>query len=269
MKSTFPNRIVCLTDEVTEWLYLLEEQHRIVGISAFAERPIEAKKEKPMVCGFTGANYKKILATNPDLIIGFSDLQADIASRLIKEGIPTIITNQRSIDEILSTLLMVARIVGAEEKGLALITKMEQEIESAKQFSKSLKIKPKVYFEEWDEPLISGIKWVSELIKIAGGIDVFDNLSNSHSASGRIIKSFDQVVDLNPDIGLFCWCGKKFKKEQLLSRKNVNKISFYSSNEIHEIDPLYILQPGPASIMEGLPHLRKIIENWSNTSIVD
>ncbi|NME68033.1 ABC transporter substrate-binding protein [Flammeovirga aprica] len=263
MDHQYPQRIVCLTDEVTEWLYLLGAQDRIVGISAFADRPAEAKKEKPMVCGFTGANFKKILATEPDLVIGFSDLQADIASRLIKEGIPTLITNQRSITEIINTLMMIARMIGAEEKGKELIEKMYANIEEAKQFSKTLELKPKIYFEEWDDPIITGIQWVSEIITLCGGEDVFIEHAKEQGAQGRVLASFGPVVKKNPDIGLFCWCGKKFDKEAVLNRTDIQSVNFYKNNEIHEVDPIFMLQPGPATIMEGIPYLMNIIRNWS------
>lgn len=262
MKKNYPKRIVCLTDEVTEWLYLLGEQDRIVGISAFADRPLAAKKEKTMVCGFTGANFNKILATKPDLIIGFSDLQADIAARLIREGIPTLITNQRSIDEIINTLALIARMIGAEDKAEPLLLKMHHTIDKAKNFSKTIKKKPSVYFEEWDDPLITGIKWVSEIIEISGGIDAFEENSNEQSAQGRVIANFSSVINKKPDIGLFCWCGKKFNKEELLTRQGVEEIPFVKNDQIHEVDPLFMLQPGPASILEGIPYMMNIIKNW-------
>ncbi|MBD0401428.1 ABC transporter substrate-binding protein [Flammeovirga sp. EKP202] len=263
MDHQYPQRIVCLTDEVTEWLYLLGEQDRIVGISAFADRPEEAKKEKPMVCGFTGANFKKIMATQPDLVIGFSDLQADIASRLIKKGIPTLITNQRSISEIMNTLMMIARIVGADAKAKTLMDKMYATIEEAKQFSQSLKENPKIYFEEWDDPIITGIQWVSEIITLCGGVDIFIEHADKQNAQGRVLANFEPVVERNPDIGLFCWCGKKMDREAVLNRPNIQSLSFYKNNEIHEVDPIFMLQPGPATIMEGIPYIMNIIKNWS------
>ncbi|KXX70457.1 ABC transporter substrate-binding protein [Flammeovirga sp. SJP92] len=264
MDHQYPKRIVCLTDEVTEWLYLLGEQDRIVGISAFADRPEEAKKEKPMVCGFTGANYKKILATQPDLVIGFSDLQADIASRLIKEGIPTLITNQRSISEIINTLMMIARMVGADEKAKVILEHMNSAIAEAKSFSASLQRKPKIYFEEWDDPIITGIQWVSEIITLCGGEDAFIEHAEEQGAQGRVLASFEPVVKKNPDIGLFCWCGKKFDKEAVLKRPNIQSISFFKNNEIHEVDPIFMLQPGPATIIEGIPYMIDIIKQWNS-----
>lgn len=263
MKDTYPKRIICLTDEVTEWLYMLGEEHRIVGISAFAERPERAKKEKPMVCGFTGANFKKILGTKPDLVIGFSDLQADIAARLIKEGIPTLITNQRSIQEIMETLGMIARMIGAEEKAKPLLTQMFSVIDEAKSFGNSISLKPKVYFEEWNEPLITGIKWVSEIIEICGGEDVFIENAEKQSAQERVLADFSQVIDKNPDIGLFCWCGKKFEEDELLKRENIQEVPFIKTGNYQEIEPLFMLQPGPASILEGIPFMMNIIKNWT------
>ncbi|NLR92241.1 ABC transporter substrate-binding protein [Flammeovirga agarivorans] len=262
--SKFPQRIVCLTDEVTEWLYMLGEQERIVGISAFAERPKQAKMEKPMVCGFTGANYQKILATKPDLVIGFSDLQADIAARLIKEGIPTLITNQRSVEEIIDTLALIARVIGVEHKANIYLDKMRRMLKAAELKTARLKSRPKVYFEEWNSPLISGIKWVSQLIHLAGGEDVFGELSEHQSAKDRVINDFQEVVTKAPEIGLFCWCGRKFDQEELLGRPNVDQIPFVQSKQIHEIDPLFMLQPGPAAILEGLPYLEKIIEKYTD-----
>ncbi|MBB3696138.1 ABC transporter substrate-binding protein [Flammeovirga yaeyamensis] len=262
--SKFPNRIVCLTDEVTEWLYMLGESHRIVGISAFAERPAEAKLEKPMVCGFTGANYKKILDQKPDMVIGFSDLQAEIGARLIKEGIPTLITNQRSVEEIINTLEMIARMIGAEHKAAVYIEKMRSMVRSAQLKTKHLTNRPKVYFEEWNSPLITGIKWVSEMIELAGGEDVFSELSVHQSAQERVLFDFNQVIDKAPEIGLFCWCGRKFDEAELLNRNNINQVPFYQTKDYQEVDPLFMLQPGPAAILEGLPFLERIIEDYNN-----
>ena len=218
MPARYPERIVCLTEESTETLYRLGEERRIVGISGYTVRPPRARKEKPRVSAFLNANYDKILQLKPDLVLGFSDLQADIARDLAKAGLNIMLFNQRSVDEILSMILTLASMVGAAEKGTRLVAALEKNLDQIRAAAGRFPRRPRVYFEEWDEPMISGIRWVSELVEIAGGEDVFSELSFSQSASGRIIAEPAAVVEKNPDVIIGSWCGKKFRPEKVAAR---------------------------------------------------
>src|SRR5262245_40821361 len=209
MRARYPERIVCLTEETTETLYLLGEERRIVGISGYTVRPARARREKPRVSAFLSARVDRILELEPDLVLGFSDLQADIARELARAGLNIFVFNQRSVDEILSMILMLASMVGATEKGSRLVASLEKGLEEVRAAASRFPRRPKVYFEEWDEPMISGIRWVSELIEIAGGEDVFSDRSRSHAASGRIIGDAEEVIRREPDVMLASWCGKK------------------------------------------------------------
>jgi len=262
IEEYFPMRIVCLTEETTETLYLIGEDHRIVGISGFTVRPKKARKEKPIVSAFINADFDKIISLQPDLVIGFSDLQADIARELVKRGITVWINNHRSVKEIFSMMMQLGYLVGKSIKIESLITSIKNNIEIIKERNQIYKIKPKVYFEEWDDPLISGICWVSELIEIAGGIDIYVHNKNASLAKDRIIEFSDDVVKHNPDIIIASWCGKKFKKEKLLQRKNWQTINAVKNNFIFEIKSSIILQPGPAALTEGLQQFSDIIEKW-------
>ena len=258
MKSKGPQRIICLTEEPTEILYLLGEQHRIVGISRYAVRPQEAKENHPIVSAFVDGSVKKICELKPDLIIGFSDIQADLAAKLIKANQQVLIFNQRSIDEILEVILTIGRIVSAEDKAQKLVDKYTENLKKAKEKTSKQNTKPKVYFEEWDDPTFSGIRWVSELIEIAGGKDIFSDKSHGKLAMEREIQ-WPDVIEKNPDVILASWCGKPVDIESIKKREGWDQISAIKNNRIHEIDSSIILQPGPASLTEGLKMLESLI----------
>ena len=245
-----PERIVCLTEETVETLYLIGEQDRIVGVSGYAVRPPEVRKEKPRISAFTSANIPKILALKPDLVLAFSDLQADIVAELIKCGVAVHGFNQRDIAGILAMIRTVGALVGAVSKADALAGRLEQRL--AHMRSASQRDAPlRVYFEEWDGPLISGIGWVSELIGIAGGVDVFAELSTRKAATGRIV-SPETVIAARPDVILASWCGKKVRPERIAARAGWDAIPAIANNRIHEIKSPLILQPGPAALTDGL-----------------
>ena len=262
MPARYPQRIVCLTEETTETLYLLGEERRIVGISGYTVRPPRARREKPRVSSFLSAKNEAILALKPDLVLGFSDLQADISKDLVKAGLNVVIFNQRSVEEILSMIQMLASMVGVPDKGERLVASLEGNLQEIRKAAP--KRRPRVYFEEWDEPMISGIRWVSELIEIAGGDDVCKERSFSHSAAGRIIADPGEVVKKNPDIIIGSWCGKKFRPERVTARTGFEKISAVKANELHEIKSSEILQPGPAALSDGLDEMESIIRGWAS-----
>jgi len=258
----YAQRIVCLTTETTEVLYLLGEQARIVGISGFTTRPAIARREKSKVSAFTSAKIDKILDLKPDLVLGFSDLQADIAAALIKAGVEVHVFNQRSVDDILRMVTTLGALVGAPEKAAALVKQLQLTIEGVEETTLYLPAKPKVYFEEWNEPLISGIRWVADLIKIAGGEDCFADLSVHTSAKERMIADSDQVVERMPDIIIGSWCGKKFQPEQVMARPGWDVIPAVKNGFVREIKSADILQPGPSVITHGLKQLQTIIQQW-------
>lgn len=258
----YPKRIICLTEETTEMLYLLGEQDRIVGISGFTVRPSQARKEKPKVAAFTSAKIDKILDLKPDLVLGFSDLQADIAADLIRHGIDVHIFNQRSIVEILGMVLTLGAMVGCQEKAQRWVAEIENKIATIRQEVDKRKIKPKVYFEEWYDPIITGIQWVSELIVIAGGKECFPELSNEPLAKNRIIAEPLDVAKRNPDIIIGSWCGRKFRPEHVLEREGWGNVAAVKNNQIFEIKSANILQPGPAALTDGLDQIKNIIDNW-------
>jgi iron complex transport system substrate-binding protein len=254
-----PQRIVCLTEETTETLYLLGEDHRIVGVSGFTCRPKEAR-QKPKVSAFTSANIEKILELRPDLVIGFSNLQAAIAQDLIRAGINVLVFNQRSVEEIFEMMLMLARIVAAEGKGIALVERLRGELaqiaESAGQFSH----RPRVFFEEWNDPLISGIRWVDELIERAGGESCFPHLREHHDAKGRILEP-SAVLAANPEVIIASWCGRKVNKDQIRAREGWAGMDAVRAGHIYEIKSSYILQPGPAALTEGVRQFHAILSH--------
>jgi iron complex transport system substrate-binding protein len=262
MKDRYPKRIVCMTEEPTETLYLLGEQHRIVGITTYTVRPPEAKKEKPVVSAFTSANIEKILNLKPDLVIGFSDIQAEIASELIKKGVEVHIFNHRSVEEILNMIQQLGSLVGAGEKASRYIGETEKNLATIQAESRKLKIRPKVYFEEWYDPMITGIQWVTELVEMAGGIDCFPEHKNQALAKGRIVKDPMEVVRRNPDIIIGSWCGRKFRPDRVKKREGWQEISAIQNDQLHEIDSSIILQPGPAALTDGIKALQKIIRHW-------
>jgi len=258
-----PQRIVCLTEEPTETLYLLGEQHRIVGISGFTVRPPEARRDKPKVSAFTTAKIDQILALKPDLAIGFSDIQADIAQALIKSGVEVWIANHRSVDGILDYVRRLGAMIGAFDRADQLATRFEANIAHAIRQASALKVRPRVYFEEWDSPQISGIRWVSELIGIAGGDDIFPERAVMPLARDRILADPEEVVRRAPDIILGSWCGKKFRPGQVAARQGWQAIPAVRDDELHEIKSPLILQPGPAALTAGLDALSQCIQSWA------
>jgi iron complex transport system substrate-binding protein len=263
MPDHTPQRIVCLTEEPTEVLYALGQQHRIVGISGFTVRPPQARREKPKVSAFTSAKIDQILALQPDLAIGFSDIQADIAQALIKQGVEVWIANHRSVGGILAYVRRLGALVGAPDEAQRYAKGLEAHIEAVRQASARLVRRPRVYFEEWDQPQICAIRWVSELVEIAGGSDIFSTRSSSSLAQGRIIADPQEVIDAAPDLIIGSWCGKKFRPEQVAARQGWSQIPAVRTAELHEIKSPLILQPGPAALTDGLDALQAIVARWS------
>ncbi|PUE10418.1 ABC transporter substrate-binding protein [Limnohabitans sp. T6-20] len=257
-----PQRIVCLTEETTEWLYLLGQEHRIVGISGYTVRPRRARDEKPKVSAFLSAKIDKILALKPDCVFGFSDLQADIAALLIRAGVQVTVFNQRSVDEIFSMLYQVAAMVGEAEQGLARLAVMRADLHAIRQKAAGFKRRPKVFFEEWDEPHISGIRWVSELLGIAGGDDVFPELAVQSLGKDRIIADGQTIIDRAPDIIIGSWCGKKFRSEKVAARQGWQDVPAVRNGQLFEIKSADILQPGPAALTDGVAQMHRIISQW-------
>jgi iron complex transport system substrate-binding protein len=262
MMNALPQRIICLTTETVEVLYMLGEQDRIVGISGYTTRPAIARKEKPKVAAFTTAEIDKILDLKPDLVLGFSNLQADIAAELIKAGIEVHVFNQRSVDDILRMILTTGRLVGASVKAEKIVQEIEQQIERARETASRLPRKPKIYFEEWDEPMMCSIRWAAELISITGGEDCFPELSQFHSARERMVTPA-QVLERMPDIIIGSWCGKKFQPEQVIAREGWGEIPAIKNSMVFEIKSVDILQPGPSVFTHGLKQLQSIIQQWS------
>ncbi len=253
----YPRRIACLTEETTETLYLLGEQDRIVGVSGYTVRPPEARL-KPKISAFTTANFEKIMAVEPDLVLAFSDLQSDIVRELIVRGVTVFAFNQRSVEEILDMILVIARIVGAPEKGEALVAQYRAGLADIEAAARLFPRRPRVLFEEWKEPLISGIRWVEELIEIAGGDPIFPELRNQQGAKGRIVDAAT-VIPRAPDVIIASWCGMKVNKDFIRARSGWDAIPAVRNNQIHEIKSTYILQPGPAALTEGVEQLHRIL----------
>ncbi|MBH9551854.1 helical backbone metal receptor [Inhella gelatinilytica] len=261
--SLFPTRIVCLTEEPTEVLYALGEEHRIVGISGFTVRPARARQEKPRVSAFTSAKIERILELKPDLAIGFSDMQADIAKTLIQAGVEVWITNHRSVEGILGYVRRLGAMVGAAERAAAYADELAAQVEQVRQAAALLPRRPKVYFEEWDEPSISAIRWVSELITIAGGDDIFPERAAASLARDRIVGDRAEILARSPDIIIGSWCGKKFRPEQVAARPGWAELPAVRDGELHEVKSPLILQPGPAALTDGLAALHGIIRRWA------
>ncbi|AYQ29908.1 MULTISPECIES: ABC transporter substrate-binding protein [unclassified Polaromonas] len=264
-----PQRIVCLTEETTEWLYLLGQQQRIVGISGYTVRPKRARDEKPRVSAFLSAKIEKIMELQPDCVLGFSDLQADIASDLVKRGVQVTIFNQRSVAEIFSMLYQLAAMVGEAEQGARRIAQIQADLR-AMQAAVASKLaggarRPKVYFEEWDNPHISAIRWVSELIGIAGGDDCFPELAAESLGKNRIIADGAEIVRRNPDIILGSWCGKKFRPENVVAREGWDAVNAVRHQQLFEIKSPDILQPGPAALTDGVARMHQIILKWMDS----
>lgn len=258
-----PQRIVCLTEETTEWLYLLGQAHRIVGISGYTVRPPQARQEKPRVSAFLSAKIDKIMALKPDCVFGFSDLQADIAAELIRQGVQVTVFNQRSVAEIFSMLFQVAAQVGQADNALKWIANVQVQLQQIQTAAAMLKRRPKVFFEEWDEPHISAIAWVSELLGIAGGDDCFAELAKESLGKNRIIADGTEIVRRNPDIIIGSWCGKKFRAEKVASRPGWQAVNAVKNGQLFEIKSADILQPGPAALTDGVAHLHRIVMNWA------
>ena len=255
--GSFPRRIICLTEETTETLYLLGEQDRIVGVSGYTVRPPEARK-KPRVSAFINAKFDKILALEPDLVFAFSDLQADIAAELIRRGVTVFTFNQRSVTEIMEMVLAIGRIVGSAEKAERLITSLQRETDAIAESASRFPFRPRVLFEEWYDPLISGIRWVDELIEVAGGDSVFPELRAQQSAKDRIVNPADVIVR-DPQVIIGSWCGRQVKKNLIRAREGWGNISAVRDDRLYEIKSTYILQPGPAALTEGLRQLHAIL----------
>ena len=260
--SPGPKRIVCLTEETTEWLYQLGQEAKIVGISGYTVRPRRAREEKPKVSAFLSAKIDKILALKPDCVFGFSDLQADIAALLIRAGVQVTVFNQRSVDEIFSMLYQVAAMVGEAKQGEQRLLQMRDQLDAIQTASCKYTRRPKIYFEEWDEPHISAIRWVSELISIAGGDDCFPELALMPMGKDRIIADSQTIVDRAPDIIIGSWCGKKFRAEKVAARLGWQDIPAVKNKQLFEIKSADILQPGPAALTDGVAQLHRIVQQW-------
>lgn len=267
MPARYPERIVCLTEETTETLYLLGEERRIVGISGYTVRPARARREKPRVSAFLSAKNDKILELKPDLVLGFSDLQADIGRDLAKAGLNVVLFNQRSVDEILSMILVLSSMVGAAPKGQALVASLEQNLREIEAAGKAFPKRPRVYFEEWDEPMISAIRWVSELVEIAGGEDVFKEKSFAQAATGRIVADPGEVIARQPQVILGSWCGKKFRPDRVAARPGWNRIPAVQEQRLYEIKSVDILQPGPAALTDGVRRIHQILAQCATSTV--
>jgi iron complex transport system substrate-binding protein len=263
MDGRYPRRIICLTEEPTEVLYALGEEGRIVGISGFTVRPERARREKPRVSAFTSAKIDRILELKPDFVIGFSDIQADIAQALIKRGVEVWISNHRSIDGILGYVRRLGALVGAAAQAERYALELEAHIERVREAAALLPRRPRVYFEEWDEPLITGIRWVSELIAVAGGDDVFPERALCPLAKDRILGDAGEVVNRAPDVILGSWCGKRFRPSRVAARAGWGAVPAVRDGELHEIKSPLILQPGPAALTDGLDAIHRVLKQWS------
>ena len=257
VRDPYPQRIVCLTEETTETLYLLGEGDRVAGVSGYTVRPPEAR-QKPRVSAFIHARFDKIDALQPDLILGFSDLQADIAAELVKRGYPVMVFNQRSVAEILQMIRIVGGLVGRTERAERLVAELERGLADARDRATRLIVRPRVFFEEWDAPLISGIRWVEELVEIAGGEPVFPELRDAKLGKERIVDPGD-VVRRAPDAIVASWCGKPVRKERIRARAGWLDVPAVQRNQIYEIKSALILQPGPAALTDGLRQLQAAI----------
>jgi len=257
-----PSRIVCLTEETVETLYLLGEEHRIVGVSGYAVRPARVRREKPRVSAFISADYEKVLALEPDLVLTFSDLQADIAAELIRRNVAVHAFNQRDVAGILAMVRTLGALVGAADKAETLARSLEQRLSDVAARAGRIARRPRVYFEEWDEPMISGIRWVAELIEVAGGLEAFPQLSMRKNAKDRIVSPPD-VIAVQPDIIVGSWCGKKFVPAKVAARPGFDQVPAVRHGFLREIKSPLILQPGPAALTDGVDALAAIVAEWS------
>ncbi len=259
-EPSYPQRIVCMTEETTETLYALGEEDRIAGISGFTVRPPRARKEKPKVSAFTSAKIDKILALDPDLVLGFSDIQADIAADLIRRGINVHVFNHRSVAGILRMIRMLGGMIGCSARADAYADSLRAQLPVAPRHPQ--RARPRVYFEEWDDPMISGIRWVSELVELAGGEECFPECAASSLARDRIIADSQTVIDAAPDIIIGSWCGKKFRPERVAERPGWEGIPAVANGQMFEVKSAVILQPGPAALTDGISELCRIIDGW-------
>ena len=259
----YPQRIVCLTEETTEWLYLLGQEQRIVGISGYTVRPPRARQEKPRISSFLDGKIDRIVALEPDLVIGFSDMQAALADKLIRAGLNVLVTNQRSVAQIFQTLRLVAGLVGAQARAEAWIAQCQARHAQIAQAASTWPRRPRVYFEEWDEPMISAIRWVSELVTVAGGDDVFPELAMQSMGRDRVIADALEPARRSPDLIVGSWCGKKFRPEKVAARAGWTEVPAVRHGELHEIKSCDILQPGPAALTDGLEKLHAICARWA------
>lgn len=264
LNPKLPQRIVCLTEETTETLYALGADELIVGISGFTVRPKEARKTKPKVSTYLDANIDEIVALEPDVILAWSDLQADICAKLIKEGIEVICFNHRSIDGILSMILRLGALVGKAKEADAYVNSLVLELEKAREHGSKRAIQPRVYFEEWYDPLITGICWVSELITLCGGIDVFEENKQYQDAKRRILEDPNEVLRRKPDVLIASWCGKMFKPDKVKAREGWEVVPFVKENRMYEIHSAIILQPGPAALTDGVREINRILDKVSD-----
>jgi len=258
-----PQRIVCLTEEPTETLYALGEQHRIVGISGFTVRPAIARREKPKVSAFTSAKIGEILKLQPDFVVGFSDIQAGIAADLIRHGVEVWISNHRSVEGILDYIVRLGALVGAGDRAVDYADTLRRGLDAIEHQAASLPRRPRVYFEEWDDPPITGIRWVAELLRIAGGDDIFPERALEPLAKARILEDAGEVILRAPDIIIGSWCGKKFRPEKVAARPGWDAIPAVRTGQLHEIKSPLILQPGPAALTDGVAEIGRIIRAWS------
>jgi iron complex transport system substrate-binding protein len=254
--SDYPERIVCLTEETTETLYLLGQGDRVVGVSGYTVRPPEAR-DKPKVSAYLSAKFDKIEQLRPDLVLAFSDLQADLAAELVRRGLPVMVFNQRSVPEILQTIRMIGALVGCATEGDALAARLERALDEIRASSAMLTRPLRTFFEEWDDPLISGIRWVEELVEIAGGAPIFPELRDARLGKERIVDSAE-VVRRDPEVVIASWCGKRVSKPRIRGRSGWESISAVRHDRIFEVKSTYILQPGPASLTEGVRQLHEI-----------
>ena len=266
MRLPGPERIVCLTEETTEWLYLLGEDARIVGISGYTVRPRQARTEKPRVSAFLNGKVDKIVALQPDLVIGFSDMQAALADQLIRAGLNVLITNQRSIGEIFATLRLVAGLVGANDRAEAWIARCVARHAQIAAAPATWPRRPRVYFEEWDAPMISAIEWVSQLVGVAGGDDVFPELGRQRMGRDRVVADPCEPARRAPDVIVGSWCGKKFRADAVAARAGWADVPAVRSGHLHEIKSCDILQPGPAALTDGVEQLHRLFGAWANAA---